>query len=334
MNDHELMQALRDTRRVDDAGIATVTDRHALVALREGITMTDRHTTPTTEVPRRGRRLGRRGLVSGALALALVGGGAAYAVSQLSDGPTLDTLNCAQSMTVSSDGEIHLRGAVDGMAASGDDVADCAQFRTDARLPALVDPYAFTYQGIHFVVSRAGVPAEVRKVAVAPLPPAQVAALHELEAALDDWVDGPNASCFTVTEAEDYTRQTLTRIGLTGWTTRVFEDRENPTPGPCATLVPFTDQHVVEVREDSRKPHLPDPANVSSSVFSAAAGLHDQVATKCLSLADAKRVARSLVDPIDEVTAVPDEAARCTRVDMTVGGTIFVTLRGPSVARP
>ena len=334
MNDHELMQALRDTRRVDDARIATVTDRHALGALREGILMTDRHSPPTVEAPRRGRRLGRRGLVSGALALALVGGGAAYAVSQLSDGPTLDLLNCAEAITVSSDGEIHLRGAVDGMAASGDDVADCAQFRTDARLPALVDPYPFVYGGTHFVVSRAGVPPEVVEDAEPPLPTTQVAALHELEAAMDDWVDGPNASCFTVAEAEDYARQTLTRVGVTGWTTRVFEDRENPTPGPCATLVPFTDQHVVEVRKDSRKPIVPDPANISSSVFSTAAGLRDQVATKCLSLADAKRVARSLVDPLDDVTAVPDETATCTRVDMTVGGAIFVTLRGPSVARP
>ena len=53
-----------------------------------------------------------------------------------------------------------------------------------------------------------------------------------------------------------------------------------------------------------------------------------------MSLPEAKRVARALVDDIDDVTAVPDATATCTRVDMVVGGTIFVTLHGPSVARP
>lgn len=334
MNDHELLQALRDTRRVDDAAIATVTDRHALGALREGILMTDRQTTPTVEAPRRGRRLGRRGLVSGALALALVGGGAAYAVSQLSDGPTLDRLNCAEAMTLSADGEIHLVGSVDGTAASGDDLADCAQIRSDAGVPSLTDPSAFVYRGTHFVVSRAGVPDAVAKEARAPLPAAGQSALHELESAMDDWVDGPNASCFTTAEARTYAETTLARVGLTGWTTRLFTDRENPTPGPCATLVAFVDQHVVEVREQSRQPIVPDPANIAPAVFSVAKGLREQVAGKCLSLSEATRVARTLVDPVDDVTAVTDAKASCTRVDMTVGGTIFVTLRGPSVARP
>lgn len=334
MNDHELEQALRTTRRVDDAGIASVTDRHALSALREGILMTDRHIAPSVEAPRRGRRLGRRGLVSGALALALVGGGAAYAVSQLSDTPVLDRLNCAQSMTLSSDGEIHLSGSAEGTAASGDDVADCAQIRADAGLPALADPSAFVYGGTHFVVSRAGVPPEVAKDAQQPLPAAQQSALHELESAMDDWVDGPSGRCLTVEQATTYAQDTLTRLGLSGWTTRVFEDRANPTPGPCTTIVPIADQRVAEVRRNSRKPIVPDPANVSPAVFSAADGLRDQIAGRCLSLPDAKRVARTLVDALDDVTAVPDEAASCTRVDMTVGGTIFVTLRGPSVARP
>jgi hypothetical protein len=334
LNDHELMQTLRDTRRVDDAGIAAVTDRHALVALREGITMTDRNSTPTTEVPRRARRLGRRGLVSGALALALVGGGAAYAVSQLSDGPTLDLLNCAEALTLGADGEVHLGGAVDGIPASGDDLADCSQIRADAGLPALADPYAFVYRGTHFVVSRAGVPSEVVQDAQAPLPAVEVAAQHELEAAMDDWVDGPNASCFTTAQAKDYASKTLARVGLTGWTTRILRDEQNPTPGPCATLVAFADQHVVEVRELSRPPIKEDPANIAPEVFTAAQGLRTQVATPCLSLPEAKRIARSLVRPIDDVAAVVDEKAACTRVDMVVGGVIFVTLHGPSVARP
>src|SRR4051794_22947556 len=95
MKDHDLMQALRATRRVSDAEISDGVDRHALSALREGITMTDRNQLSTVEVPRRHRRLGRRGLASGALALALVGGGAAYAAySQWYVGGGADGLTC------------------------------------------------------------------------------------------------------------------------------------------------------------------------------------------------------------------------------------------------
>jgi hypothetical protein len=333
MNDDDLMLALRATRRVDDAGIAAVTDRHALSALREGITMTERQTAPPVEAPRRGRRLGRRGMGAGALGLVLLGGGAAYAVSQLDDGPGLDTLNCAEAMTVGSDG-VHLSRSVDGTAASGDDVADCAQIRADAGLPALVDPYAFVYGGTHFVVSRAGVPVEVAREAAKPVPVAEQRALLELESAADDWIDGPNGRCLTPAQAREYAEQTLARVGLTGWRTRQFEDRDNPAPGPCATLVPFAEQHVVEVRVNSRRPITPDPANIASSVFTDAKALREQVADRCLSLAEAKRVARGIVDPVDDVTAVPDETVGCTRVDMVVGGKVFVTLRGPSVARP
>ena len=79
MKDHELIDALRTTRRRSDAEIASGVDRHALSALREGITMTDRNQTSTVEAPRRGRRLGKRGMAAGALGLVLIGGGAAYA---------------------------------------------------------------------------------------------------------------------------------------------------------------------------------------------------------------------------------------------------------------
>ena len=61
------LAALRATRWVGDAELATVTDRN---------------TAPTVEAPGRGRRLGRRGMAAGALGLALVGGGAAYATYQ------------------------------------------------------------------------------------------------------------------------------------------------------------------------------------------------------------------------------------------------------------
>ena len=77
-----------------------------------------------------------------------------------------------------------------------------------------------------------------------------------------------------------------------------------------------------------------DPQDVAHVVYEVAGGLRTQVAGKCLSLAEARTVARKVLGTNGEIVAVPDEKASCTRVDMEVGGTIFVTLRGPSVTKP
>lgn len=332
MNDQQLMEALRTTRRVDDAAIATVTDRHALSALREGITMTDRHTAPAVETPRRGRRLGRRGLTAGALGLVLVGGGAAVAVSSLDRGPVLDGLNCAESMTVSPAGDVELVRSADGRAASGDDLADCARIREVAGMPALVDPFAFTYHGTRFVVSRPGVPADVVAAAVPSAPSADRAALLELDAAMTDWVEGPSRLCLSTAEAEAYARATLSRLGLGGWTTRVATPPTTPGSGPCAGLTARPDEQRVDVIENARKPSPLPSEVVARSVYTTAEALAEQVADECLSLSEAEVVATKIVGAGGSVSVVSDESSSCTRVDMEVGGSIFVTLHGPATA--
>jgi hypothetical protein len=333
MNDQDLMEALRTTRRRSDAEIVRGVDRHALSALREGLTMTDRDQTNTTEAPRRGRRLGRRGATAGVLAVLLVGGGAAYAVSQLDDGPTLDGLNCAESVTV-EDGDVHLDGAADGRMVSGDDVADCGQVREAAGLPALVDPYAFVYRGTHFVVSRAGVPASVLAQAQASVPSAQATAELELESAMDDWIDGPRFQCLDAARAKDYVAGTIRRVGLEGWTTRVVESPDGPDSGPCADVVPLSSARVVEIRAHASRHHDGSLPGSNPVLYRIADDLRSAIADECLSVVDAKRLATRVVGAEGEVTAVADEQARCTRVDMEVGGSVFVSVRGPSVARP
>jgi hypothetical protein len=334
MNDLELIDALRTTSRVDDATIATVTDRHALSALREGITMTDRHTTPGVETPRRGRRLGRRGMAAGALGLVLAGGGTAWAVAQLDRGPTLDGLNCAESMTLRPDGDVELERSADGRAASGDDVADCAVIRQSAGMPPLADPTAFVFHGTHFVVAGAGVPAGVLESATPSVPDPERAAMLELEAALGDWVEGPSRLCLTTSQAQQYAEDALRQVGLSGWTTRVSTPPTTPESGPCAGLTARPDLKRVEVEAEARKPVQPPSDAVALQVYTTAEALEKQVAGQCLPLAEATRIATQLVGDQGQVSPVPDEAASCTRVDMEVGGSLFVTIHGPAVAKP
>ncbi|WP_239111243.1 hypothetical protein [Phycicoccus sonneratiae] len=329
MNDLELMDALRTTRRVDDPTIATVTDRHALSALREGITMTDRHAPPTVETPRRGRRLGRRGLTAGALGLVLAGTGTAWAVTHWDRGPTLDGLTCAQSVTVTG-GWVEVSGSATGRPVSGDDVADCAAIRRDAGLPALVDPVGFQLLGSRFVVSRTGVPADVMASASASGPNADRAARLALDAALGDWVDGPRGGCFSAADAEQYADASLARAGLSEWPVRVVQTPSGGgDSGPCALAEVAADGRSVEVTPDARPPLGRGPAEVDDSVFDVADALRTGLDGRCLSLTEAEDLARSSVGTNGRVSTVPDELLDCADVDLVVGGSIEVTVRGP-----
>ena len=109
--------------------------------------MTDRNQISTVEAPRRGRRLGRRGMAAGALGLVLLGSGAAYAVSQLDNGPTLDGLNCAESMTVDSTGGCTSPGPSTGQPPAGTTSRTVSQIRADAGLRAAGRPLRLRLPG-------------------------------------------------------------------------------------------------------------------------------------------------------------------------------------------
>ncbi|MGG5257532.1 hypothetical protein [Phycicoccus avicenniae] len=333
MNDTDLMEALRTTRRVDDTTLGRVTDRHALDALRDGITLTDRHAPPTAEAPRRGRRLGRRGLTAGALGVVLAGGGVAWAATHFDRGPLLDGLSCAQSMTV-REGDVTLDGSASGRPVSGDDVADCAAIRADAGLPALVDPVAFEYAGNRFVVSRAGVPAPVLADVQPTTPDADRAARLELDAALGDWVDGPRGGCFTAPEAQDYAIASVARAGLAGMPVRVIEAPAGGDSGPCALAEVALDGRSVEVTADARQPVKRGSPEIDDSVFDVSGSLRTALDGRCLSLADAEALARTTMGSNGHVSTVADEALDCANVDLVVGGDIQLTVRGPEASRP
>ncbi|GIL34027.1 hypothetical protein [Phycicoccus sp. DTK01] len=330
MNDHEVMTALRSARPVDDETLSAVADRHALQALREGITMTDRHAPPTVETPRRGRRLGGRGLTAGTLGLVLVGGGVAVATNAWDRGPLLDGINCGTALEV-SDGEVTLVGSVSGPSRTGDDVADCAALRSDAGMPPLADPEALTIGGVRYVVARAGVPAAARPSSVATVAEVDRAAHVALDAALADWVDGPQGGCFTATEAERYARGALGRAGLSKWTVRVVA---SGAVGSCAGVEVGADGRSVEVTPGARERIERGSGTVDETVLDAAEGLRRALAGRCLGVGEAETAARGVVGSTGRVVAVADDSLACADIDLVVGGAMEVTVRGPSSSRP
>lgn len=329
MNDLELMTALRGARPVDDETLSAVADRHALHALREGITMTDRHAPPTVETPRRGRRLGRRGLTAGSLGLVLVGGGVSVAANTWDRGPLLDGISCATALEV-RDGEVTLVGSVSGPSRTGDDVADCAALRSEAGMPPLADPEALTIGGVRYVVARAGVPAAVR-ASSDPAAGIDRAALVSLDAALADWVDGPQGGCFTGAEAKRYARGALGRAGLPQWTVRV---EASSAAGPCAGVEVGADGRSVEVTPGARKRIERGSGTVDDTVLDAAERLRRAVAGRCLGVEETETAARGVAGSTGRVVVVADESLACADVDLVVGGAMEVTVRGPASPRP
>jgi hypothetical protein len=227
MNDHELMDALRATRRASDTEIASGVDRHALGALREGITMTDRNQISKVDAPRRGRRLGGRGMAAGALGIMLIGGGAAYAAyTNWYVGGAADGLTCMTTWQdpLDNDGPQDSTG---GPELTGDPVSDCQRYQQLSGKPQIADAAAFTRFGGLYVAPRGQVPADGQLLVPDP---AERSATIRLEAALEDWVDGGNSKCFNAAEAVPYLQSEIKLLAMDGWTTKVMQQTTATEP--------------------------------------------------------------------------------------------------------
>jgi hypothetical protein len=178
------------------------------------------------------------------------------------------------------------------------------------------------------------VPAEVLASASASRPSPERATMLELDAAMADWVEGPARLCMSPDEAQVYARSTLDRLHLTGWTTHTSTAPATPQSGPCAGLTVRPEIAQVDIAGDARGPAEPPSDAIARTVYTTAEKLEEQIAARCLSLTQAEAIATTIVGDQGSVSRVADESATCTRVDMEVGGSVFVTLRGPGTARP
>jgi hypothetical protein len=215
---------------------------------------------------------------------------------------------------------------------TGDPVADCQRYEQLAGRPAINDPVAFRRYGELVVGPRSEVPKDVTVLAAAT--PVETAT-RELAASLTDWVDGGRSRCLTRSQAIAFANAELERLNLHGWTVEVLP---SGTTDPCTEM--WTDENqpktVVVRPHGMRNPDLGNPGEKFNPALDALRRqLRSQVADRCLSLEEATAVVSRILRSQHHwpSTSIPDSRADCTRIDLEVGGSIQVTLRGPVTTR-
>lgn len=326
----DVMQTLRvadPVARVD----LTRTDERAFTALREGITMSAREQTSTR------KRRGKRTLVAGGLALALLGGGTAYAaldryqvfenVEKTWLGGANDGGVTCLSTWVDPESPDAVKASSGGPLLSADPIADCQKYQELTGKPPIADPVAFTHDGMTYVTPRKAVPPSAE---AAPPVKADADALMVLRATLGDYVDGGNSRCFSEEGAAEFVAKELARLGLKG--VKVVQRPFNPGD-KCASMdydPPTGEVYIISFPDDPSQPS----AN-GGYTHEVSDVLRTGIAKKCVSLAEAEVVAKTALGARHHfpTSAVADEKLKCTTVDVQAGGSIQIFLRGPSTIR-
>ncbi|HET7659735.1 MAG TPA: hypothetical protein VFK66_05035 [Oryzihumus sp.] len=316
MDRDEAMQALRAAAPATDAEVSRRVGQRTLDVLREGITMTSTTEAPVTTPPTRRRRHLTRGAVAGLAATALAGGGAA-AWAAYTAGHETTGIAC-----VRKDNDAIIP------AVSGDPVADCTAMwrREDVAVPDGLKAYD---NGRGIVVRLDGtVPSGMKAL---PGGVVQDSAVIELDASLQDQVDGLRSGCRDATGATTFVTAELARLRLTGWTVVVDRSRP-PTASQCAyPIVEGGKRTVTLIAGPPAGQGAPEPQFV--------AALRDRISKACVPLGRARQIVQqaatatgNVADGL-QVTALADPTASCTRVDAVVGGAWMVTLHGPETVR-
>lgn len=208
-------------------------------------------------------------------------------------------------------------------AVSGDPAYDCATvWQNDVgTVPPPLAAYDNGDGGVT-VIPRSAKPASGWK----RLTGGQDVALIQLQESLDDYIAGLNSGCLSAKDATVLTQTKLAQFGLRGWTTTVREqgtctDAEVIDPASkTVTLIPIGGvagpKTVFQKLADKLRPLTHSCASLSTAVASVRA------AASSLGMSEGARTYT--------LQTVTDNSARCTSVYETVGGTIFLTVRGPS----
>jgi hypothetical protein len=301
------LRRLSPASDVEAAAVFGVAGREALLAA-----VTD---SPVGRARRAPKATPRRRLVLALAALALVAIATAATWVALRGAPARETTS-VQCLINGDDAIIP--------STSGDPAHDCAvQFKRDhgTAAPALV-AYDNTHGGVT-VLARSQRPPQGWTVLVS-----QDVALIELQDSLDDYIAGLNSSCLDAQAATALANAKLAEFGLRDWTVNV-----RGGSGACVsvdvvdagsqtvTLIPAGAQTGSEAALFLKLAHQLRPITQSCERLPEAVAAANAAATGLGLSASAKTY---------ELNAITDNSLRCATIYETVGGTIFLTVRGPT----
>lgn len=336
MSGRSSIDSLRRLSRVSDAEAAEVfgAGREELLAGVTGL--------PLDRPGRmRGATRRRRPLVLVlALALIVVLGTAAAAWAVLHGSPAHETTS-VQCLIGGSDAVIP--------STTGDPARDCAvDYRREfGTAPPLLAAYDNGLGGVT-VIPRSAKPQAGWKRLVT----GQDVDLIQLQDSLDDYINGLNSSCLGSAAATNLAEARLTQYGFTGWTVALRSAGSPatsvPTPkakpgAPHAAPAESTTGTKTCVAGDVVDPStqsvtlIPTSVATAPTTFETLAGKLRPLTKSCVSLPAAVASIRTAAAGLGlsesartyELNAVNDNSLRCASIYETVGGTIFLTVRGP-----
>jgi hypothetical protein len=243
--------------------------------------------------------------------LSLLGVGGAWALNRQPEQTT--RILCPEDMVIA--------------AVSGDPVADCAAALRDIGIepPEMV---AYTNEAGAVIVEEA---ADEAAEDLQPLGDdfRQDTAIIELEALINDVTVGLDGDCYTTEEAIPILESAADRVGL-DWSVDVIRDADGESM--CAYAFPQPEASSVGL--SSIEAGLPTDEEPPWTELGRQ--LHETLEAECLNLVDAVAVVERLANELEmeemmsSITQTPDDQAACTRATVTVGGAVFVDLRGPT----
>jgi hypothetical protein len=311
MSGRSSIDSLRRLSPVSDADAAAVFGVAGREELLAGLT---RLPFGRSARPRPVARRRRRALVVALAVLVVAATAATWAVTR--SGPARETTSI-QCLIRGNDTIIP--------STSGDPAHDCeVDYRREfGTAPPRLVAYDNTRGGVTVLPSATKPP-----VGWKPLQ-SQDVALIELQDSLDDYIAGLNSSCLDATAATRLAEARLARFGFTGWTINVRNegactngDVVDPASKTVALIGSSESSTGVETTVEKLAGKLRPLTQSCESLPAAVAKV--RAAAGDLGLSESARTY--------ELDGVEDDTLRCASIYETVGGTIVLTVRGPSRA--
>ena len=335
MSGHSSIDSLRRLAPVSDSEAAMVFGAAADDELLAAVTQ-----LPLGRGARPRRAPRRRRLVLAAVALALVATATA-ATWAIVGSPARETTN-VQCLIGQSDAVIP--------STSGNPAHDCAvDYRREFETaPPQLAAYDNGLGGVT-VIPRSAKPQAGWKRLVS----GQDVDLIQLQDSLDDYVNGLNSSCLGSGAATSLVQSRLTQFGFTGWTVALRSSGASSTNLPPPKLSPGGPKAAPAVSAAGTRTcvagDIVDPTTQSvtliptavatgaATTFETLAGKLRPLTKSCVSLPTAVASVRAAAAGLGlsesartyELSAVTDNSLHCASIYETVGGTIFLTVRGP-----